>query len=73
MRPGIIDARARYRAAARLLRNTDVENTKYCNRIKIRKIERPGHLVRRSDNRTLKKVRVFPRKPGGRRTAGRPK
>jgi hypothetical protein len=39
--------------------------------IKVRRLEWAGHLVRISDDRTVKKV--FLGKPGGRRKAGRPK
>jgi hypothetical protein len=39
--------------------------------IKVRRLEWAGHLVRMSDDRTVKKV--FLGKPDGRRKAGRPK
>jgi hypothetical protein len=39
--------------------------------IKVRRLERAGHLVKMSDDRTAKTV--FLVKPDGRRKAGRPK
>jgi hypothetical protein len=39
--------------------------------IKVRRLEWAGHLVRMSDDRTIKKVSV--RKPDGRRNVERPK
>jgi hypothetical protein len=39
--------------------------------VKVRRLEWVGHIVRMSDDRTVKKV--FLEKPDGRREAGRPK
>jgi hypothetical protein len=40
-------------------------------KINVRRLERAGHLVRKSGDRTVKKVFLW--KPDGRREAGRPK
>jgi hypothetical protein len=47
------------------------EKTKYCKTIKVKRLEWAGHVVRMSDDRTVKKV--FLGKSDGRRKAGRPK